>query len=55
MNLMKNQIIQKSQSFEIFEGQGFKAKDPFKNHSAKNLCPIGSKCLPLGASHMCKK
>ncbi len=29
MNLMKNQIIQKFQGFEIFEGKGYKAKDSF--------------------------
>jgi hypothetical protein len=31
------------------------AKDSFFNHLAKNIFLMGSKCLALGASHMCKK
>jgi hypothetical protein len=38
-----------------FEGMGYKAKDSFLNHLIKTLCSMGSKCLPLDASHMCRK
>jgi hypothetical protein len=55
MNLMKNQIIQKLQSLEILKERHTKQATNFFNHLAKQLCSIGSKCLILGASHMCKK
>jgi len=51
MNLMKNQIIQK---FQSFEGNA-KSNDSFLNHLIKQLCSMGSNCLTLDASHMCKK
>jgi len=38
-----------------FKRRGYKAKDPFSNHLIKKLCSMVSKCLTLGASHMCKK
>jgi hypothetical protein len=50
MNLMKNQIIQKFQSLEIL-----KKMIHFFNHLTKKLCSMGSKCLALGANHMCRK
>jgi hypothetical protein len=52
MNLMKNQIIQK---FQSFEKKGYKAKDSFFKPFDKKLCSMGSKCLALDAGHMCKK
>ncbi len=50
MNLMKNQIIQECQSFEIV-----KERIHFFNHLTKELCSMGSKCLALDPSHMCRK
>jgi hypothetical protein len=54
MNLMKNQIIQKFQSFEIFIKRATKQRTHLKNHLIKKLCSMGSKCLILDASHMCR-
>jgi hypothetical protein len=55
MNLMKNQIIQNSQSLEILKEKGFKEKTHFFNHFTKQLCSMGPKCLALSGGHMCKK
>jgi hypothetical protein len=55
MNLMKNQIIQKFQSFEILKERDVRKRTRFLNHFIKILCSVGSKCLALDASHMCKK
>jgi uncharacterized protein YydD (DUF2326 family) len=52
MNLMKNQIIQKFQSFEIFKRRAANERTHFLNHLIKKMF---SKCLALNASHMCKK
>jgi len=52
MNLMKNQIIQKFQSFNILKKMVAKQKTHFLNHLMKKLCSIGSKCLALGVGHM---
>jgi hypothetical protein len=50
MKLMKSQIVQKFQRFEIL-----KQSSHFFNHLEKKLCSKGSKCLTLGVGHMCKK
>jgi hypothetical protein len=55
MNLMKNQIIQRFQSLEILKKMVTRQRTHFLNHLTKNLCLMGSKCLALGASHMCMK
>jgi hypothetical protein len=52
MNLMKNQIMKK---FQSFERKGCKAKDSFKKPFDQKLCSMGFKCLALDAGHMCKK
>jgi hypothetical protein len=49
---MKNQIIQKFQSFNILKKMVAKQKTHFLNHLMKKLCSIGSKCLALGVGHM---
>jgi hypothetical protein len=49
---MKNQIIQKFQSFEILKERVARQRTHFFDHLAKTLCSMGSKCLVLGASHM---
>jgi hypothetical protein len=38
-----------------FKGKGYKAKNSFSNHLKKKLWSMVSKCLTLGANHMCKK
>jgi hypothetical protein len=57
VNLMKNQIIQKFQSLEIFKDRVTKQRTHFFNDLAKKKfnCSMGSKCLALGVGHMCKK
>jgi len=56
MDLMKNQIKQKIQSFQILkEKVPRQKKNSFLNHLIRKLCSMGSKCLALDASHMCKK
>jgi hypothetical protein len=55
MNLIKNQIIKKCQSFEILNEKAIRQKTHFFNHLTKKLCSMGSKCLTLGVGHMCKK
>ncbi len=55
MNLMKNQIKQKVQSFEILKERATRQRIHLKNHLIKKLCSMGSKCLPLDVSHTCKK
>ncbi len=56
MNLMKNQIIQKCQSFEILKERATRQRTFFFNHLTKfKLCSMGSKCLALRIGHMCKK
>jgi hypothetical protein len=55
INLMKNQIIQKCQSLEISKERASRQRTHFLNHLTKTLCSMGSKCVALGASHMCKK
>jgi hypothetical protein len=55
MNLMKNQIIQNFQSFEILKERATRQRTCLKNHLIKNLCQMGSKCLTLNVGHMCKK
>jgi len=45
MNLMKNQIIQKFQSFEILKERAIRKRIHFFNHLTKTLCSMGSKCL----------
>jgi hypothetical protein len=52
MNLMKNQIIQKFQSFEILKERDGRQKTHLKNHLIKKLCSLGSKCLASDANHM---
>jgi hypothetical protein len=38
-----------------FEGKSFKAKDSFFKPFDKKLYSMGSKCVALGANHMCRK
>jgi hypothetical protein len=52
MNLMKNQIIQNFQSFEILNERAARQRIHLKNHLIKKLCSRGSKCLSLDAGHM---
>jgi hypothetical protein len=52
---MKNQIIQKFQSLEIWKEMFARQRIQFFNHLAKKLCSMGSKCLALGAGHMWRK
>jgi hypothetical protein len=52
MNLMKNQIIQKFQNFNILKEMVARQRIHFKNHLMKKLCSMGSKCLTLGVGHM---
>jgi L-lactate utilization protein LutB len=54
-NSMKNQIIQKYQSFESLKERASRQKTHVFNHLTKQLCSMGSKCLTLGACHMCRK
>jgi hypothetical protein len=55
MNLMRNQITQKFQSLEILKERVARQRTHFKNHLVKKVCSMGSNCLTLDASHMCKK
>jgi hypothetical protein len=55
MNLVENQIMQKFQSLEISKERVARQRIHLKNHLIKKLCSMGSKCLALDASHMCKK
>jgi hypothetical protein len=55
MNLMKNQIIQKFQSLESLKERATRQRTHFLKHLIKKLCSMGSKCLALDASHMCRK
>jgi hypothetical protein len=55
MNLMKNQIIQKYQSLEILKERATRQRTHCFNHLTKKLYSMGSKCLALNASHMCRK
>jgi hypothetical protein len=52
MNLMKNQIIQKIQNFNILKEMVARQRTHFKSHLMKKLCSMGSKCLVLGVGHM---
>jgi hypothetical protein len=49
---MKNQIIQKFQSFENLKERVARQKIHLKNHLIEKLCSMGSKSLGLDASHM---
>jgi len=51
MNLMKNQIIQKCQSLEIFKERVARQRICFKNYLTKKLCSMDSKYLALGVGH----
>jgi hypothetical protein len=53
--MMKSQIIQKFQSFEILKERAAKQIIHFLNYLTKNIMFNGSKCLALGVGHMCKK
>jgi hypothetical protein len=53
--LMKNQIIQNFQSFKIWKEKVTRQKDSFFKPFDKKICSMGSKCLVLGVSHMCRK
>jgi hypothetical protein len=53
MNLMKNQIKQKFQSFENLKERVAREKTHSLNHVVKNICSMGSKCLTLDVGHMC--
>jgi hypothetical protein len=55
VNLMKNQIIQNFQSLEILKEKVTRQRTHFLNHVIKTFCSMGSKCLGLDASHMCRK
>jgi hypothetical protein len=55
MNLMKNQIKQKFQNLEILKERATRQRTHFLNHLIQKLCSMGSKCLTLDASHMCRK
>ncbi len=55
MDLMKNQIIQKFQIFELLKERVARQRIRLKNHLIKKLCSMGSKCLALDVGHMCKK
>jgi hypothetical protein len=49
INLMKNQIIQKFQSFEILKEKATRQKIHFLNHLTKNIYSMNSKCLASSA------
>jgi hypothetical protein len=53
MNLMKNQIKQKFQSFENLKGRAVRQRTQFLNHLIKKICSMGSKNLALDVGHMC--
>jgi hypothetical protein len=55
MDLMKNQIIRKIQSFHILKERVTRQRTHFLIHLKRKLCSMGSKCLALDASHMCRK
>ncbi len=55
MNLMKNQIIQKFQNLEILKERIVRQMTHLKFYLIKKSCSMGSKCLALDASRMCKK
>jgi hypothetical protein len=55
MNLMKNQIKKKFQSFEILKERVTRQRTHLKNHLIKKLCSINSKCLALDVGHIRKK
>ncbi len=55
MNLMKNQIIQKFQSFEILKERVLRQRTFLKNHLIKKLTLMGSKCVALNAGNICRK
>jgi hypothetical protein len=45
----------KISKFLNFEGKVTRQRIHFFNHLMKKKCSMGSKCLALDASHMCKK
>jgi hypothetical protein len=51
---MKNQIIQKFQSLEIFKERATRQKIDFLNHLIKKLCSMGSKGFALDVGPICK-
>jgi hypothetical protein len=55
MNLMKNQIIQKFQDYEIWKERVVRQRTHFFDHLTKKLCSMGFKCLALGLAHICMK
>jgi hypothetical protein len=55
MNLMKNQMIQNFQSLEILKERATRQNTHLQNHLIKKKHSMGSKCLALDASHMCRK
>jgi hypothetical protein len=55
MNLMKNQIIQNFQNLELLKARVTRQMTHLKNHLIKKLCSMGSKCLALNVSRMCRK
>jgi hypothetical protein len=55
MNLMRNRVIQKCQSFEILREKVARQRTHFFNNLTKTLCSMGSKCPTLWqATMMCK-
>ncbi len=55
MNLMKNQMKQKFQIFEILKKKVARQNIDFLNHLMKQLCLMDSKNLALNTNHMCMK
>jgi hypothetical protein len=55
IDLTLNQIIQNFQSVEILKERVMRQRTHFLNHLIKQLCSMGSKCLALHTSHMCRK
>ncbi len=55
MNLMKNQIKKKFQSFEILKERVTRQRTHLKNHLIKKLRSMNSKCLALDVTHIRKK
>jgi hypothetical protein len=45
----------KISNLEILKERVAKQMTHFKNHLIKKICSMGSKCLTLDVSHMCRK
>jgi len=54
MSLMQNQIKQNFKSLEILNERATRQRTHFKNHLIKKLCSMGSKCLAIDVSYICR-